>query len=337
MSASQVTDRIRSLAAYLSAHDNYLLTTHLTPDGDGLGSQLALYRVLKAMGKTVQILNCSSVPADLRFMVRSGEIITYRADKHEEEVKTVEHIIAFDLGGAGRLGRMEKPVRQAKGKRILIDHHIFDDELFTDGVVAPDRSSSAEITFELIRAMKREISREIAEPLYVGIVQDTGSFNYNTTNHYTHLVASELLQAGVNPHRIWKKLNCQQPFKRMRLLGQNLSRIDMSACGRVARVKVSLQFLKECDGEVRDAFEVVNYLLNIDGVEVGLLGLQIGTDRTKFSLRSSGRCDVFSVATSFGGGGHRFAAGFTVEDREFDAAYMDVVGKVRALVARLDD
>ena len=337
MASNQVTESIRSLAAYLAANDNYLLTTHLTPDGDGLGSQLALHRVLVGMGKSVQILNCSSVPADLRFMVRSGEIITYRADRHEELVKTIDHIIAFDLGGAGRLGRMEKPVRAAKGKRILIDHHIFDDDLFRDGVIAPDRSSSAEITFELIKAMDQEVTREVAEPLYVGIVQDTGSFNYNTTSHFTHLVAAELLQAGVNPHRIWKRLNCQQPLKRMRLLGQNLARIDMSACGRVARVKVSLNFLKECDGEVRDAFEVINHLLMIDGVEVGLLGLQIGSDRTKFSLRSSGRCDVFSIASSFGGGGHRFAAGFTIEDRDFDAAYTDVVTKVRALVARLED
>lgn len=337
MPSNQISERIRRLAKYLAENDNYLLTTHLTPDGDGLGSQLALHRVLKRMGKTSQILNCSSVPPDLRFMVRSGEIITYQKDRHEEVVATIPHIIAFDLGGAGRLGRMEKPVRRAKGKRILIDHHIFDDSLFSDGVVAPDRSSSAEITFELIKAMGQKVDRDIATPLYVGIVQDTGSFNYNTTSHYTHLAAAELLQAGVNPHRIWKKLNCQQPFKRIRLLGQNLARIEMSACGRLAVVKVTLQYLKENEGEVRDAFEVINHLLSIDGVEVGMLGLQIGTERSKFSLRSGGRCDVFSIASSFGGGGHRYAAGFTVEDRAFDAAYSDVLKQVRGLVERLED
>lgn len=327
------TTTIDDLASWFRDHDDFIFTTHMTPDGDGLGSEIALLRFLRRKGKKVRIINCSSVPEDLRFLARQGEVLTYRKEHHEEDVKKAGAIVAFDLGGLSRLGRMEAPVRESEATRILVDHHIFDERLFDKMVVDVTASSSAEITYKIIRACGGELDGDTAEPLYVGVIQDTGSFNYNSTSPYTHRIAAEMLEAGVNPHRVWKKLNCQKDFKRVRLMGLNISRIELGHEGRVASVKVDLEFLEKNRGEVRDAFEVVNHFLTINGVEVGCLALQIGSRRTKFSLRSSGRFDVFDIARSFGGGGHRYAAGFTVDDMSIDMAFEEVMKKVGELVS----
>ncbi|MEE9391368.1 MAG: bifunctional oligoribonuclease/PAP phosphatase NrnA [Planctomycetota bacterium] len=320
---------IKELAALFQERDDFLFTTHMTPDGDGLGSQLALLRVLKRKGKSVRILNCSGVPEDLRFLTKPGEVVTFHKDKHADDVKKAKHIVAFDLGGAGRLGRMELPVRGSDAEKILIDHHVYDGELFDLAHIAIKASSSAEITYDVIKKLGGTISADVAEPLYVGLVQDTGSFNYNSTSARTHLIAAEFVDAGVNPYRIWKKLNCQKPYRRVRLMGENIARIRLENEGRLATCKVDLDFLKKQDGEVRDAFEVVNHFLTIKGVEVGVLGLQIGSDRTKFSLRATGAHDVCKIAQGFGGGGHRYAAGFTVEKMGFDVAFETVLQRVR--------
>lgn len=324
---------IDDLASWFRDHDDFIFTTHMTPDGDGLGSEIALLRFLRKRGKKVRIINCSSVPEDLRFLARQGEVLTYRKEHHEQDVLKAGAIVAFDLGGMSRLGRMEAPVARSEATRILVDHHIFDEGLFDKMVVDVKASSSAEITYHIIRACGGELDLDLAEPLYVGLVQDTGSFNYNSTSPITHQIAAEMLEVGVNPHRIWKKLNCQKDFKRVRLMGLNIARIELSNEGRIASVKVDLEFLEKNRGEVRDAFEVVNHFLTINGVEVGCLALQIGSRRTKFSLRSSGRHDIFPIARAFGGGGHRYAAGFTVDDMSIDVAFDEVMKKVDALVS----
>ena len=328
---------VEELARHFEADDGFVFTTHMTPDGDGLGSELALMRHLKRRGKNVRILNCSSVPEDLRFMVRSGEVVTFQKQKHAGVVEGARTIVAFDLGGAGRLGRMEEPVRSSGARKALVDHHLFENDLFDLALVDPKASSSAEITYRIIRSIGGTIDRDIAEPLYVGLIQDTGSFNYNSTSPQTHRIAAEFLEAGVNPHRIWKKLNCQKGFDRVRLMGLNVSRIELSPDRRVASVKVDLSYLAKNKGEVRDAFEVVNHFLTIAGVEVGCLALQLSSDKTKFSLRSSGRYDVFPIARQFGGGGHRYAAGFTVSGMGIDAAYELVMERIQLLVGSRED
>ena len=323
---------VEDFAAFIDARDRFVFTTHMTPDGDGLGSELALCRFLRGRGKDVRIINCSSVPEDLRFLVRTGEVITFQKGRHESELRDAGAVVAFDLGGAGRLGRMEECVRASGGAKALLDHHIFENDLFDTLYVDTQVSSSAELTYRLIQRMGGRIDHSLAEPLYIGLVQDTGSFNYNSTSPFVHRMAAEFLEAGVDPYRIWKKIACQKPFGRVRLLGLSLSRIEMLAQGRVAGVDIDLDYLRNNGGEVRDAFEVVNHFLTIRGVEIGVLALQIGTKKVKFSMRSSGRHDVHAIAAEFGGGGHRFAAGFTVEGHEVSDIYREILNRAVDLV-----
>lgn len=320
-------------ARHLLACNKIVLTTHMTPDGDGLGSELALLRFLRRKGKDVVILNCSTVPEDLRFLVRSGEVITFQRGKHEHLLEEAEAICAFDLGAAGRLGRMEKPVREASCSRVLVDHHLFDNDLFDVLFIDTQASSSAELTFRLLEAMGiEELTTDIAEPLHVGLIQDTGSFNYNTATPESLRLAARFLEAGVKPYRLWRKLNCQKPHQRVRFMGHNISRIELHAEGRLSSVLCDLDYMKSVKGEPRDAFEVVNHLLSIRGVEVGCFAVQIASDKTKFSLRSSGRFDVCDLAKEYGGGGHRFAAGFTTVGRSAKEAYAEILDRCVDLV-----
>ncbi len=322
-----------SVAQHLLSHDKIVLTTHMTPDGDGLGSELALLRYLKRRGKNAKILNCSTVPEDLRFLVRSGEVITFQRGKHESVIAEAEVICAFDLGAAGRLGRMEGPVRSAQCSKVLVDHHLFDNDLFDVLFVDTRASSSAELTFGLLEAMgMKDLDVEIAEPLHVGLIQDTGSFNYNTTTPSALRLAAKFLEAGVKPYRVWRKLNCQKPLHRVRFMGNNIARIELHEDGKLSSVLCDLDYMKKVKGEPRDAFEVVNHLLSIRGVEVGCFAVQIASDKIKFSLRSSGRIDVCDLAKEFGGGGHRFAAGFTTNGMTAKDAYAEVIRRCCDLV-----
>ena len=323
------------IARFILDRDNLILTTHMTPDGDGLGSELALLRFLRKKGRNVTILNCSTVPEDLRFLVRSGEVITFQKGKHEGLIEDADVIIAFDLGAAGRLGRMEGPVRHAKATKLLVDHHLFDNDLFDKLFVDTEASSSAELTFSLMEAMGlKDFGVEIAEPLHVGLIQDTGSFNYNTATPSALRLAARFLEAGVKPYRIWRKLNCQKPLHRVSFMGHNIARIELHGGGRVSAVLCDLEYMKKVKGEPRDAFEVVNHLLTIRGVEVGCFAVQLSSEKTKFSLRSSGRIDVCQLARDFGGGGHRYAAGFTTVGKAAPEIFQEVLGRCLELVTQ---
>lgn len=311
-------------------------TTHVTPDGDGLGSALALVRYLRSLGKTAVVLNCSSVPPDLRFLYRSGEFAVYHGQKHLKILKAAQAIVATDIGGASRMGKMTEPVRRTQATKVVIDHHIYDNDFFDLALIKSSASSSAEITYDFLRHLDAEITPEIAEPLYVGLVSDTGGFAYTATSSKAHLMAAELLDAGVDPYDIHRRLTCQVAFGKMRFLGLCLSRLRLEAEGRVVWTDVDLNFLRRNDTVPRDAFEVVNHLLHLKGVEAGAFFMEISNTKTKVSLRSTGLVDVCAIARRYGGGGHRFAAGCTVDGKSLQETIPVILDQLRDALPELD-
>ena len=330
--ATERTRTLDSIKSLLVRADKIVLTTHVTPDGDGLGSALALMRYLRSEGKDARLINCSSTPQNLRFLIRPGEFSVWRARKHQSFLSQADVIVATDIGGASRLGKMERPVREASGRKVVIDHHIYENDIFDEALIDTAVCSSAEITYDLIRHMGGEIDQDIAEPLYVGIVSDTGSFSYTATNSRAHRIAAEFLETGVNPHHIWRKLACEASWQKMKVLGICLATITSELDGRVVWTSVDLKLLNEQDTPARDAFEVVNHFLKIKDVEVGVFFMEISSSRTKVSLRSAGRADVCTIAARHGGGGHRFAAGCTVEGHDLEQARRLILGEVAELV-----
>ena len=301
------------IARRLEEAETVVLTTHVTPDGDGLGSAIALCRHLRRRGKEAMVINCSSVPHDLRWLYERGEFQVYNGARHEKRVLEADAIVATDIGGSERLGKMLDPVRRSRGTKIVVDHHVYDNDLFDLPLITVDVSSSAELTYDLLRHMGARMDRHLAEPLYVGLASDTGGFAYSATSPQAHRMAAELLQAGVDPHSVWRKTHCQVPHGKMRFLGLLMSQLQLEHDGRLIWTSVDLDFLRLNDTVPRDAFEIVNHFLHVKGVEVGVFFMEITKTRTKVSLRSAGTVDVCRVAKRHGGGGHRFAAGCAID------------------------
>lgn len=321
------------MAARLRASSRIILTTHITPDADGLGSALALLRVLAAMGKSAKLVNCSTAPREMQFLFRRGEFHVYEKGRHDPEIQSADAIVATDIGGTKRLGRMEPAIRAAPGAKIVIDHHLYQNDLFDLPYIVMTASSSAELTYDLIRTLGVPVTPDVAEPLYCGLVADTGSFAFEATSPKAHHLAADLVEAGAKPQKLWRQLNCQKSLLKMKVLGALLAALESDPNGRIVWCRIDLEFLQRHGIEARDSFEIVNYFLYIKGVEVGALFMQLGSDKTKVSLRSAGKIDVCSIAQAHGGGGHRFAAGCTIDGLTFDQAIQEVLGAARREVA----
>jgi phosphoesterase RecJ-like protein len=336
LNALEVSAARARVAERLRGAKRVVLTTHITPDGDGLGSAVALLRMLRAAGKKALVVNCSVAPKEMRFLYRKGEFEVYARERHEHDILSADAVIATDIGGPARMGKMEPVVRAARGAKIVIDHHVYENDLFDVPYIVVGASSTAELVYDLLREMEIPITKDLAEPLYVGLVADTGSFAYDATTPRAHRFAAELLSAGVDPHAMWRRMSCNKPLLKMHVLGRLLASLRPELDGRIVWCQADLAFLKETGVEPRDAFEIVNHLLHVQGVEAGAFFMQLGSDKTKVSLRSAGRIDVHGVCASYGGGGHRYAAGCTVDHVPFAEAVGQVLKDVAELVRALD-
>ena len=323
-----ITPTLERIAGVLEQSSAVVLTTHVTPDGDGLGSAGAWGGCLRRRGKAATVINCSAAPQDLRWLYQPGEFKIYGPGRSERLVEGADVILATDIGGSDRLGKMLEPVRRAAATRIVIDHHVYENDIFDEALIETAASSAAELTYHLLRHMGAELGPELAEPLYVGLVSDTGGFAYSATTARAHLMAATLVEAGVDPHHVWRQTHCQVPHNKMRFLGLLLARLVLECDGRVIWTSTDLDLLKRNDTLPRDAFEVVNHFMRVKGVEVGLFFMEISKTRTKVSLRSTGSVDVSEIARQYGGGGHRFAAGCTVPDKELPKAISHLLDEV---------
>jgi phosphoesterase RecJ-like protein len=217
----------------------------------------------------------------------------------------------------------------------VIDHHVYQNDIFDLPYIVTTASSSAELTFDLLREMRAPLTPEVAEPLYCGLVADTGGFAFEATSPRAHRIAAELVEAGAKPQKLWRQLNCQKPLLKMKVLGALLQSLESDSDGKIVWCRIDFDFLRHHGIEPRDSFEVINHLLHIKGVEIGLLFMQLGSDKTKVSLRSAGKVDVCSIAQGHQGGGHRFAAGCTIDNLPFEQAIQDVLAVARREIESL--
>lgn len=325
------------VAARLDAADRVLLTSHITPDGDGLGSALALRRALERRGKDVAFVNCSSSPQDLRFLTRRGEFHVYDPKRHDRLVRRADVIVATDLGGVERLGKMQAVIEASPAERILLDHHEVDPGCFAIAHVDRSASCTAEIVWDLLDVMDVPLTEDLAEPLFAGLVTDTGWFAYSQTGPRAHRMAESLHEAGVRPARLWRHLHCSLSIEKLRFLGASLARLETAADGRLVSIAVRGRDLAEFGIAPRDGFEVVNHMLRLKTAEVALFLMEIDGERTKISLRSSGRVDVCGIARRYGGGGHRFAAGCVAVGFDLASAHVRLTEQLEELIVANDE
>ncbi|MBN1218614.1 MAG: bifunctional oligoribonuclease/PAP phosphatase NrnA [Anaerolineae bacterium] len=316
----------------MQQYQNFVLTSHVNPDCDALGSELALAEHLRNLGKKVTILNSDPVPPAFRFLDPQKSIKRYTQAKHASLIKRAEVIIVLDAsGGWERLGRVGEVLAQAEALKICIDHHPEATDFVDVAVVDSEAAATAELIYDLLRVMGGSLSASMARSLYAAIITDTGNFRFPKTSSQTHRITAELLAAGANPLEIYGQIYEQYSLGRVRLKGRVIDSIQTAAGGQIAYYGLDRATLKAYGVEVSELDGFASLGQEIGGVRVVVFGVERSQGRVKISLRSDGSVAVNHIAVAYKGGGHPSAAGATIEG-ELTEVIAGVVQKVERLL-----
>lgn len=310
------------LAKIISENRSFLITTHVNPDADAIGSEIAFYLLLKKLGKTACIINHSPTPYNLAFLDTDSKIEEYDPAKHDPLFEDVDVLVALDLNNPKRLVRMENAFVRSSKLKICVDHHqnpaAFVDHLF----IGIDYSATGQILYDLIKESGIvELDYELAVPIYAAIMTDTGSFRFDRTTPAIHQIAAHLLETGVDPSDVYDRIYDQSHYGKIKLLGESLSSIKLASDNRIAFMVITIEALARSGAVEAEVDGFVNYCLSIEGVKVGILFFELN-DGIKVSFRSKGKIPVNLLAEEFGGGGHLNASGI----RLFNVGLNDHIG-----------
>jgi phosphoesterase RecJ-like protein len=316
---------LQEAATFLRERDDFLIVSHVQPDGDAISSTVATGWLLEKLGKKFTMLNEGSVPARLRFLWKSSEIFTAGDNQPERQYRNV---ICVDCADYARVGRTNQWFAQ-DAELLNIDHHPTNDGFGRVNLMKFHAAATAEILFELLDELGLVLDADIATAIYTGLLTDTGGFRYSNTSPLVMAMASRLLEAGVNGPELAELLLERMTMGQLRIIQRGLSRLSFSPDQRISWLWVNSEDTEESGATNDDLEGLVNYPRNIEGVEVGLLFKQNGQESVKVSLRSAGRVNVAAVAQHFGGGGHVRAAGCRLTDSlsEVIRQVVDVVQK----------
>lgn len=300
-----MSDACRQISELLRSQNTFLVLTHYRPDGDAVGSQLALLLLLKNLGKTVEAWNDDEVPAKFRFLPHS-DLIT----RPPAEPKDFDVVIAIDTSTWQRVGTAAQRIRSRK-HFINIDHHVSNETFADINWVVPEAPASGQIAFDLIKSAGFTLTLEIATCLFAAISTDTGSFSYGNTTAASLRVAAELVDTGINVGEICRHIYESYPYGRLMLLQKVLARLQLADQKRIAYMWITNSMFEESGAKREDTEGLIDYARAIHGVIVALLFEELPeAGKFRISLRSKHpNVDVNSVARRFGGGGHRAAAG----------------------------
>jgi nanoRNase/pAp phosphatase (c-di-AMP/oligoRNAs hydrolase) len=304
----------------VEAYDSFLITSHINPDGDALGSEAALKFWLEELGKTALIVNSSPTPDNLAFLDPDGEIHTYKKGDEKELFAHIDAVFVLDVNNWEHLGAFGKALRRDNHPRVCIDHHVEGDDDFADVIISDTSyASTGMMIYELIQEAGGDITRAIADAVYTTIITDTGTFRFSNTDARTFRVAAELCERGVDPYASYRRVFANKTWGTGRLLGPVLGSVQSAADGRLAWIEATLKVFSEARATYDDGDGFIDLVRAIKGVELVLFFKEIPGGKVKVSLRSNGRVDAYAVAFGFGGGGHRMAAGMKVDGPMADA------------------
>jgi phosphoesterase RecJ-like protein len=291
----------------------FVLTTHVNPDGDGLGCEAALVAWLQDMRKDVFVFNSSPVPINYKFLDPDKLMQVYNRDRHRDILLSVDYVIILDISDWNRLREVGEDIRHAPVQKICIDHHPPQEKFVDLKIVNVNACATGEIVYDLLKFSNAKIARRIAEALYTSIITDTGSFRFTNTNARSFRICAELVETGISPQRIYQNVYEHQPMSKIRLFSYALNHLRLEENGRVAWFEITKDVLIEKGANTYDTEGFADYPRIINGVEVSMMFIEIDDGRFKVSLRSRGNHVINGIAQKFGGGGHPYAAGIMIE------------------------
>jgi phosphoesterase RecJ-like protein len=294
---------------FVQEADRVLVLSHLSPDGDAIGSTLAVGRLLRNLGKQVTMVNESTVSERFRFLPDVNQIFL-----PEQIAEKFHYVIALDCADEERMGTCRQLF--AEGAKVLnIDHHATNNGYGSVDLIVPTAAATVEILFDWFESMEVTWDQQLATYVYMGLLTDTGGFRYSNTSPKVLRQAAKLVELGIPAHELADHVLESTTIAQLELLQKALATMQLSPDGKVAWMELTRNDYKED----QDVEGIVNYARNIIGVDVGILFREIDEHTVKVSFRSRAIVDVGQLAKSLGGGGHARAAGCTIHRSLADA------------------
>jgi len=301
------------LKAIIDRNQRFVLTSHVRPDCDALGSELAMADLLEYLGKEVRIVNADDVPPRLAFVDPQQRIEVLPEDVTEPPWERVDVIMVLDTGAWGQLGRMGDVLRHTSALVVVIDHHANEGEI--QAVVFQDEAAEAtgRLVADFLEFLQVPVSESMATALFAAIATDTGWFRFSSTRSSTYELAARLIDSGACPQEIFRQLYERDSLGRAKLRGLVLSRLTLELDGRLAYMYVLSSDFADTGALRSETEDFINMALAIDGTDVAVMLTEHPVGTVKVSLRSrDATVDCSRIAAHFGGGGHRAAAGATL-------------------------
>lgn len=317
------------LVEFLRRHDRPLLMTHVRPDADGLGSQLALADALRALGKKPRVMIASNLPPRYAFLDPGRTVI--EDFRTAANLADCDYVVILDTGTWNQLDGFGDWLKRTPVERAVVDHHRTQDDLGGQAFVDISAEATGRLVHEIITALGAPVSPEAANHLFIALATDTGWFRHANTTPATFALAGELVRLGANPTRLYELLYDSAPLARLRLVGVALGRLQVRAAGRVAFTEIVLADYPATGSVPGDTEDLINYPRSVEGVEVALVFIEQPEGGTKVSFRSRA-LDVSKLAERFGGGGHKLASGAR-DPRPLPVVRDEVLAAVEAALA----
>ena len=318
------------LADLIARHDRFLVTTHVRPDGDALGSEVGMAGLLRQKGKNVRVVNASRTPPRYDFLDPTSTLFEhFGTPEVPHSLSDREVLVILDLSAWSQLGDMAPWVRSFSGTKVVIDHHVSQDDLGAIFLKDTTAEATGTLVARAIRALKGSFTPEVSTGLLTAIAMDTGWFRHPNTKAQTLREVAGLVESGAQIDEIYRLLFERGTLGRLRLLGETLASMRVSSQGRVAYAGVTRETLERTGAIPQDTEDLVDYTVSIEGVEVGLLFIEQARGGVKVSIRSRQGLDCSKLAGRFGGGGHKAAAGAMLPD--------PIESSVRTILAAVEE
>ncbi|NIP85395.1 MAG: bifunctional oligoribonuclease/PAP phosphatase NrnA [Planctomycetales bacterium] len=316
-------------AELIDQHQKFLITSHIRPDCDALGSELGMAAVLDALGKEVAIVNGQATPPNLAFIDPQRRLQTLGEDMSAADLEDVDVLMVLDTSAWAQLGPMADVVRESSAVKIVLDHHVSGDDLGAELFKDTTAEATGRIVVEAAEHLGVTLTPAMATPLFAAQATDTGWYRYASISGEALRVAAKLVDAGAVPQEIYTHLYEQDTVARLKLRGRILSRTETALQGRLAHTACLREDFAASGALASDTEDVINETLTIAGVEVAVILVEQEQGGFKLSFRSRAGMDCSQVAAQFGGGGHKAAAGAFL-DEPLETAQQQVLDAVIA-------
>ena len=323
------------LKRLINASSHILLTTHQNPDGDGLGSQIAMYYHIKSLKIDCRIINISKLPEKYHFLDVDKIILSHKEYIKNINLKTIDLFIIVDANTTSRIGASLQNLSLKAQNLLFIDHHPCPKEIAALHCIDTNSAATGELVTGLIESLNIKLDIKMSVPLYCSLLVDTSSFRYPTVTENTHQTASKLIAAGVSACDTYQSIYGHKDISYFHLVGKVLTNSKYNKSKNIAYITVSIKDLERYKVDVEDTHGLVNYLLTLEGVQVVCMFREVSKTSTKVSLRSMGYVDVGIMAQALGGGGHNYSAA-TILESSLKNTVDNVISKLEIMLSSLN-